>query len=61
VIILFTYLEKKFCVFLRVLRETQYEKCQKTKSAYQNLPEVRKAFRVAEKVGESLGGSEILQ
>jgi hypothetical protein len=48
-------------VFLRVLRETKYEKYQKTKSAYQTLPDVRKAFRVAKKVGESLGGSEILQ
>jgi hypothetical protein len=42
-------------VFLRVLRETKYEKCQKTKSAYQTLPDVRKAFRVAEKMGKSLG------
>jgi len=37
------------------------EKRQKTKFADQNLPNVRKAVRVAKKMGKSLDRSKILQ
>jgi hypothetical protein len=37
------------------------EKYQKAKPSDQNLPNLRKAFCVAKKVGKSLGRSEILQ
>jgi hypothetical protein len=38
-----------------MLWRTKYEKRQKTKSADQTLPDLRKAFCVAEKMGKSLG------
>jgi predicted amidophosphoribosyltransferase len=43
------------------LRREKDEKCQKTKSADENLRNVRQAVRVAKKVGKGLGGSKILQ